>query len=143
MEKEWISKFNIYDGYGIIIAHECGIGIVVLSGRKSACTESRCADLGIDRVFTGIKNKHDKLIEIAKELKLDLTEIAYIGDDVIDLKAMSLVGFKAAPANAMSFVKTKVDYITQNSGGNGALRELVELVLHCQNRFDECFQKYL
>lgn len=141
--KETLAKFNIHDGFGVVIAHECNIKIIVISGRKSACTEARCADLGIHTVFTGVKDKQAKLQEIAMELGLDCNEMAYIGDDVVDLKAMNLVGFSVAPQNAVKIVKERVDYVTKANGGNGALRELIELVLECQGRYNDYIQKYL
>lgn len=140
---EPFGRFSIYDGMGITIAQECDLKIIVLSGRKSACTEVRYRNLGVDEVYTGVENKKKKLLEISKRLALNLEEIAYIGDDLIDLGAMSIVGFKAAPKNAISFLKRRVDYITKTSGGEGALRELIELVLKAQCKYKEYIRKCL
>ena len=86
-----------------------------------------------DEAHTGIQDKAQKLTEIAQRLKLDFSQLAYVGDDLIDLKAMGLVGFKVAPKNAVKFVKQHVDYVTECNGGDGALREVVELILKSQN----------
>lgn len=140
---EPLSRFSIYDGYGVVIAHQCNIKIIVISGRKSACTEARCLDLGIDIVHTGVRDKRQKLIEIASELQLELAEMIYIGDDIIDLQAMSVVGVAAAPQNAVEFVKEQVDYVTIASGGSGVLREIIELILKVQGRYIDHMQTYL
>ena len=129
-------KFSIYDGLGIVMAHACGLKIIVISGRKSKCTEIRCTKLGIDEVYTGVDNKSKKLKEVAKKLKLDFAEMAYIGDDIIDLGAMSLVGLKVAPKNAVKTVKQYVDHITKTKSGKGALRELIDLILKAQGKYD-------
>jgi 3-deoxy-D-manno-octulosonate 8-phosphate phosphatase (KDO 8-P phosphatase) len=136
-------KFNIQDGYGVIIAHECKLAIIVISGRKSLCTEARCKSLGIEHYYTGIKDKYAKLVEIATLLQLKLEEIAYIGDDLIDLKAMRNSGFICAPKNARAVVKNYADYVTVANGGDGAFREIIDLILETQGVYADCLQKYL
>jgi|SRR6185437_223533 len=140
--KEPFGKFSIYDGFGIVMAHACGIKIVVISGRQSKCTEVRCKTLGIDEVYTGVINKSEKLKEIAHRLSLSLDEMAYMGDDLIDLGAMSLVGFKVAPKNAVQTVKDYVDYVTEARSGDGALRELIDLVLKSRGLYDEYVKQF-
>lgn len=142
-ESEPFGKFNILDGLGIRMAHDNQIKIIVISGRKSLCTEARCKKLGIDEIHIGVQDKAAKLVEIAKRLELDMSELAYVGDDLIDLKAMSLTGFKVAPKNAVKFVKQHVDYVTKLKGGQGALREVVELVLKSQKRYKKYVKQYL
>ncbi|MCC2645240.1 MAG: 3-deoxy-manno-octulosonate-8-phosphatase [Burkholderiales bacterium] len=139
---EPFGKFSIYDGFGIVMAHACGIKIIVISGRQSKCTEVRCRKLGIDEVYTGVHNKSERLKEIANRLNLNFNEMAYIGDDLIDLGAMSLVGFKVAPQNAVQTIKDYVDYVTKAYSGDGALRELVDLILKSQNLYDEYVKQF-
>ena len=136
-------KFNIQDGYGVVIAHDCNLKIIVISGRKSLCTEARCRSLGIEHYHTGIKDKYAKLLEISSLLKLDLEEIAYIGDDIIDLKAMNESGLKLAPSNARAIVKSYANYVTDAAGGEGVLREVIELILDTQGRYVPYLKKYL
>ena len=140
---EPFGKFNIYDGMAIDIAHRNGLKLIVISGRKSRATEARYNKLGIDEVYSGVEDKAKKLAEIILRLELDSSELAYIGDDVIDLRAMAMVGFKVAPNNAVEAVKQRVDYITTKNGGEGVLREGVELILKSQDRFDEYINRYL
>ena len=139
---EPFGKFSIYDGFGIVMAHDCNLKIIVISGRQSKCTQMRCKKLGIDEVYTGVYNKSEKLKEIALRLNLGYDEMAYIGDDIIDLGAMSMVGFRVAPKNAVQTVKNYVDYVTTASSGDGALRELIDLVLKAQGRYDEYVKRF-
>ncbi len=141
-EIEPFGKFNILDGYAVVIAKECNLRIIVISGRKSLCTEARCKKLGIEEVYTGINDKAAKLTEIKEQSSLDFAEVAYIGDDLIDLRAMGLVGFKVAPKNAVKIIKRHVDYVTKAKGGKGALRELVEYILKAQKRYIEYTNQY-
>ena len=142
LEQEPFGKFSIMDGFGIVMAHDCEIKLIVISGRKSLCTEARCKKLGIDEIHTGIHDKAAKMLEIAERLNLDLSEVAYIGDDLIDLKVMGLVGLKIAPKNGVKLVKQYVDYITKVNGGEGALREVVELILKAQKRYKKYVKQY-
>ena len=142
-EDESFVKFNIIDGMACTIARECNLEIAVISARKSLSTEQRCKKLHIQHVYTGVADKASQLREIAANLQIELAQIAYIGDDLVDLPAMQIVGFSAAPATAVGFVKQHVDYITKASGGNGALRELVELILDAQGVLTNYLQQYL
>ena len=140
---EPFGKFSIYDGFGIEMAHKAGLKIIVISGRKSLCTEARCKKLGIDEVYTGVRNKKAHLIELANQLNLNFDEMAYIGDDIIDLGAMSLVGLRVSPANGVKDVQDYVHYITKARGGDGALRELIELILKAQKKYKDVINSYI
>lgn len=141
--EEPFGKFNILDGFSVIMARECGIKTVVISGRKSLATEARCSKLGIDLAYTGVHDKRAKIREVADELNVGLDEIAYIGDDLIDLPVLSVVGLRFAPNNAVNDVKTRVDYVSTINGGSGVLREIVEIVLKAQNKYDGFLAQYL
>ncbi len=141
--EEPFGKFNILDGFAINIANACGIHIVVISGRKSLATEARCKKLGIEMAYTGVLDKKSKLLEVATLLKTDLSAIAFIGDDLIDLPALGLSGLTCAPANAVDEVKARVDYICNKSGGYGVLREVVELVVKANGSYTDFLAKYL
>ena len=140
---EPFGKFSIYDGFGIEMAHKAGLKIIVISGRKSLCTEARCKKLGIDEAYTGVMNKKAYLIELANKLNLNFDEMAYIGDDIIDLGAMGLVGLRVSPANGVKDVQKFVHYVTKARGGEGALRELVELILKSQKKYKDVVNSYL
>lgn len=141
--RESFAQFNILDGFAVTIANDCDLKIIVISGRKSLCTEARCSKLGITEVYTGIRDKAAKLNEVIQRLELNTSQVAYIGDDLLDLSAMSLVRLKIAPKNAVGFVKQQVDYITKASGGGGVFREVVEIVLKAQGRYASYMQRYI
>ncbi len=132
---EAFAKFNIYDGFAVVIAHNCDLKIAIISGRTSLCTEARFKKLGVTEVHTGILNKLEKLNEIKARLQLDYTEIAFIGDDLIDLSSMLKSGLAIAPDTAVNEIKLIANYITSTTGGNGVLREVVELILKAQIKY--------
>ncbi|MFN8771261.1 MAG: KdsC family phosphatase [Neisseriaceae bacterium] len=141
--EEPFGKFNIYDGFAVIMAHACGLNTAIISGRHSLCTEKRMRGLGTEEVHTGILNKKHKLEEIINRLGLQNDEVAFIGDDLIDLPAMQIVGFTIAPKNGVREIINRVDYVCNTEGGNGVLRETVELILNAQNKYEAYVQKYL
>lgn len=140
---ESFGKFSIYDGFAFELAHLGGIQIIVLSGRGSSATEARFTKLGALEVHAGVPDKLKVLNEMCDRLNLNLNEVAYIGDDLVDFKAMQKCGFRVATANANCMMKANVDYVTKTCGGNGALRELVEYILHAQNKFEQVIGQYL
>lgn len=141
--EEPFGKFNILDGLAIRLAHAGGLKVVVISGRKSLATEARCHKLGIDFAYTGVHDKQMQLRQVAADLAVNLDEIAYVGDDLIDLPAMVIAGFNCAPRNAVAEVKKRVDYISHLAGGNGVLRDVVELILKAQDKYSAIVNQYL
>lgn len=141
--EEPFGKFNILDGFAVIMAREVGLKTVVISGRKSDATEARCRKLGMDQAFTGVQDKSVQIRQVADNFGISLDEIAYIGDDLIDLPALKLVGFKCAPSNAVNDIKTFVDYVSEYKGGTGAFRDIVELILRTQGKYQQILDKYL
>lgn len=141
--EEPFGKFNILDGYAIVMAKAAGIMTSVISGRKSLATEARCVKLGIDIIHTGIHDKLSCLQNITQQLDITLDEVAYIGDDLIDLPVLTRVGLSCAPSNAVFDVKKRVDIVSGLSGGNGVLRELVELIMRAQNKYDDFLNNFL
>ena len=127
-----LKKFNIQDGYGIVKLQRTGIKVGIITGRVSNIVTRRAEELGITEVHQNLENK----LEVYKQLKakLNLTDanIAYIGDDEFDLPVLESVGFSATPSNAMPVVKKKVLYVCKRSGGNGAVREVIDLILQNQ-----------
>ena len=126
---ETLKTFHAHDGFGLNLLMKAGIAVGVISGRESAPLERRMADLNIRRLYMGCRDKVAALEEMCRDIDCDLSEIAYMGDDLIDYKAMQAVGMKLAPANAVADIKTIADHITQASGGAGAVREAAEYLL--------------
>jgi len=121
--------FNIYDGLGISLLRQNGIEVGLLSGRSSSAVQFRSKELGIKDVYQGVSDKLKKYEEILLQKNLHDSEVAFIGDDLIDLPLLKRVGFSVAVANAVSEVKSHVHLVTQKRGGEGAVREVADLVL--------------
>lgn len=121
--------FHTQDGYGVRRLLEAGIHVAVISGRRSGAVEKRMAELGVEHVVQGCKNKVKALSELCDELDIELSDCAYAGDDEPDLPLLAAVGHAIAVANAVPAVREHCDITTRASGGAGAVREICELVL--------------
>ena len=135
--------FDIKDGTGIVWAQRLGFTVGFLSARSSLATSQRAAQLGITLVHQGVASKLETYDQIADSLMLDDEEIAYMGDDILDLPVLSRVGLATAPADAAEDVRTRVHWVSQAKGGAGAARELIELILRAQDRWDSVIATYL
>ncbi|MBI5492133.1 MAG: HAD-IIIA family hydrolase [Deltaproteobacteria bacterium] len=138
-----LKVFDVKDGHGIKLLMRAGIDAAIITARESMVVSHRAANLGIELVYQGMKDKADALELILKKKVLDPREIGYIGDDVIDLPVMKRVGFSAAVADAVEEVKERADYVTTRPGGKGAAREVIELILKTQGKWDAVVGKYL
>lgn len=128
-------RFDIKDGTGLVWARRAGLGVGLLSARSSAATSERAAQLGITIVRQGVSSKLRAYLEIVAEQGVSEDQVAYMGDDVLDLPVIARVGLSASPADAAAEVRARVDFVSRAAGGAGAARELVELVLKAQNRW--------
>ena len=126
-------KFNIKDGAGIVLAEKLGINFMILTGRKSYCVEKRAEELNIKYVYQGIADKLSCLKSFLKENNLHPRNVAYMGDDINDLECMEYVGYAACPKDAVYEIRSKVDFISQYKGGNGAVRELCDNLIKQKN----------
>ena len=140
---ELCKQFNVADGLGISIAQRLGIKVGIITGRKGEIITRRAQELGITILYMGISNKKQALEQILQQEKLTLAEVAYMGDDLNDLSVLQVVGLSAAPANAVVEVKERVQYICQRSGGQGAVRELLEQLLKAQGLWKKVIKEYL
>ena len=125
-------KFNIQDGYGITKLRRAGINIGIITGRISNLVAKRAEELGITEIYQNLDDKLIAFESLKKKFNLTDSDIAYIGDDEFDLPVLKLVGFSASPADAVPAVKNRVDYICKRGGGNGAVREIIEMILQNQ-----------
>ena len=134
--------FDVKDGLGIKLLHLANIQTAIITGRKSDLVTRRASELGIHHLFQG---RDDKLIatqELEKRLSVLPEEIAYIGDDLPDLSAIQYVGMGVAVKNASPHLLKVADYISEHTGGNGAVREICELILEAQNKLQPLVQQY-
>jgi len=122
-------SFCTQDGFGIRQLLKSGIEVAVISGRKSEAVERRMHELGVSHVVLGCNDKTAAFDTLTEKLGISAAESAFVGDDIPDLPLLSKVGFSIAVANAVSAVREYCDYTTEAGGGNGAVREVCELVL--------------
>lgn len=125
---EW-KKFHTYDSAGVYFAHQLGIPVSIITGEETYIVQRRAEKLNIDYLFQGVKDKLQIATQLCKQLKIELKDMAYIGDDINDLCLLKSAGFSAAPANAPEYIKNIVNYTTIKKGGEGAFREFVEFLL--------------
>ncbi|MBZ5556901.1 MAG: HAD hydrolase family protein [Acidobacteriia bacterium] len=135
--------FDIKDGTAIVWAQRAGLTVGFLSARLSAATAQRAAQLGVTLVRQGVAGKLDEYLKIVDELAIANEQIAYMGDDLLDLPVLGRVGLSAAPADAAEDVRARADWVSTRRGGDGAARELVELILRAQNAWDPLLASYL
>jgi 3-deoxy-D-manno-octulosonate 8-phosphate phosphatase (KDO 8-P phosphatase) len=134
--------FHIRDGAGIVWAQRAGLTVGLLSARSSGATAHRAAQLAIRIVEQGVKSKLETYEQIVRDANVTDASVAYMGDDLLDLPVLARVGLSAAPADAAAEVKARVDWVSSVGGGRGAVRELIELVLRTQGRWDDVLRQY-
>lgn len=135
-----LKKFSVFDGVGVAMARAAKIKIALISGRFSSATEHRAKELGIEDVYNGTLNKLPVYEKLKLKYKLDDSNIAYIGDDLIDIPVMEVVALPIAVANATSDVKKIAVHVTELSGGEGAFREAISWIISEQGRTEEVIQ---
>jgi 3-deoxy-D-manno-octulosonate 8-phosphate phosphatase (KDO 8-P phosphatase) len=129
--------FDIRDGTALVLAQRAGLRTGLLSARHSAATAERAAQLRIPIVRQGAADKLETLEEILLAEGVSTSEVAFMGDDLLDLPVIGRVGLGTAPADAAAEVRSRAHWIAARKGGDGAVRELIELVLKAQGRWDE------
>ncbi len=135
--------FNVRDGHGIVLLHRIGIETAIITGRQSKIVERRAKELSIPYVYQKVFDKLKVYEELKNRLSLKDEEIAYIGDDVVDIPIMRRVGFSVSVADAHEEVKRVAHYITSKPGGKGAVREVAELIIKAKGLWDKVMERYL
>ena len=133
-------QFSIVDGAGIALARLLDLRVAIISGRPSSATDARVKELKIEDVYTGSLNKMTPYEDLKSKYYLNDEDIAFIGDDIIDLNLMENVGAPIAVANAYHLVKDIAIYTTRLPGGQGAFREAIDWLAMCQGRYEEGIQ---
>jgi 3-deoxy-D-manno-octulosonate 8-phosphate phosphatase (KDO 8-P phosphatase) len=135
--------FNLLDGHGIKMWRRAGLKTALISGRESAVTKQRAKEMEIDFVYQPCQKKLDCFEKLLADSKLEPKNIAYIGDDVLDIPLVKRAGFGIAVANAVDELKSCSHYITSRNGGNGAVREVVEYILKNTGQWAALMERYL
>ena len=139
---ELFKRFHCRDGFGITLAHLCGLKSAIITGRTSAMTSYRAAELKISAVMQGQMNKRDAYKKIKEQFNLTDDEICYVADDVIDLPVFVQVGFRAAVGDAVPEVIERAHFVANNFGGHGAVREVVEFILKAKGFWRGIIERY-
>lgn len=134
--------FHVRDGMGIKLWQKTGHRFGVITARSSHIVKLRMDELGVDYIRQGTEQKLAAAQQIITELNLELQNVCYIGDDLTDVGLMKSVGMSASVADAGDDVKKVADYVTKSAGGKGAIRELIEMILKSQKRWNELLQGY-
>jgi 3-deoxy-D-manno-octulosonate 8-phosphate phosphatase (KDO 8-P phosphatase) len=137
-----LKVFDVKDGHGIVMAHRAKLRTALISGRESETITRRADELGIELVFQKIWNKLEVYEKLLVDTELTHNEVAYIGDDLIDIPLLRRVGLAVAVADAVDEVKAAAHLITQRPGGQGAVREVIELILRAQGHWDSLIERY-
>ncbi|HTY22276.1 MAG TPA: 3-deoxy-8-phosphooctulonate synthase [Desulfomonilaceae bacterium] len=137
-----IKSFHVRDGHGIKIAKRFGLEVALVTGRTSEVVVRRAEDLGITRVYQGVWDKKPVLAELLDCLNLRPEEVAVVGDDVVDIPLLRRAGVGVAVADAAAEVRMAADYVTKQRGGHGAAREMIEVVLKAQGKWDDALARY-
>ncbi len=133
--------FHSQDGAGLSLARDAGLRTGVITGRDSAAMTRRAKETGMEFVYQGRAEKIPAYEEILRVAGVEDSEVAYAGDDLPDLPVLRRVGLAVAVANAVPEVKRAAHFVTQRAGGDGAVRELVELILKVQGKWDAAAQR--
>lgn len=135
--------FHAHDGMGISLARKAGIRTAIITGRSSRIVAQRAAELKITDIYQGTDDKGAALRDIMSRAQLRPEQVAYVGDDINDLPALLQAGLACAVANAVPEVQQRAHYISTKTGGCGAVREIIELILKAQGKWEALIDSYL
>ena len=138
-----IKVFSSLDGHGIKMLQRAGVEVAIISGRSSQALELRAQNLGIAALHMGVEDKRGLMTELAAQRRIALAQAGYMGDDVVDLPILRACGFSATVADAHDEVRSRVDYVAGKGGGRGAVREVCDLILRAQGKWDAAMADYL
>jgi len=134
--------FNVRDGHGIKMLQRHGIEVGIITGRTSIVVDIRAKELGISLVYQGALKKLESYTDVKEKTGLDDSQIAYMGDDVIDVPVLRRVGFAAVPLDGLPEVRAVAHYVSACGGGRGAVREVCDMILKGRGMWDEIAERY-
>ena len=138
-----MKSFYTRDGHGMVMLQKSNVDIGIITGRKSPLVTKRMSDLKVKHVYQGVPDKLPTFLSLIEKLEISLDEIAYIGDDILDLPILTRVGLAATPADGDIEVKSRVDYVSEFEGGRGCVREMCELLMKAQGSWQKQMDFYL
>ena len=140
---EEIKAFNSQDGHGMKMLKASGVELAIITARESRSVKLRAEDLNITLLYQGEENKLKVFESLVTKLKLDMSSCAYVGDDLVDLPVMTRCGLSICVPSSPILVKKHAHYVTNSEGGQGAVREVCEMIMHSQGTLDAQLEKYL
>jgi len=140
---EEMKAFNTLDGFGLRLLRDAGIAVGLITARSSEAVSRRAKELKLDHLYTDCRNKREAYTTILDQQGWQPEQTAYMGDDWLDLPVLTQVGCSFAPANAAAEVCRQVDYVTERSGGHGAVREACELILDSKGLLSQLLKRYM
>lgn len=140
---ELAKTFNVQDGLGLKLLGRIGIEVALVTARSSAIVEARARELGLTRVHQGVEDKRACLRMLCDQAGIAPEQASFMGDDLGDLPALTLAGLSAAPANAHPWVRERVHWRTRHGGGQGAVRELCDVLLAASGQAEAVLSRYL
>jgi 3-deoxy-D-manno-octulosonate 8-phosphate phosphatase (KDO 8-P phosphatase) len=138
-----IKRFHVADGLGMELLRHAGIRVVILSGRVAEAITRRAAELRVTDCYQGVRDKKAQIEKLRQQWQLKAEELLYVGDDLNDLPAFEAVGVRVAVANADDMLRSQAHYVTQATGGNGAVREVCEWLLKARGEWEKAVEAYL
>ncbi len=138
-----LKAFHSRDGHGLKMLQQSGIAVAIITARSSEAVQKRMEGLGIKHVYQGQDDKKKAYFELLDIMQLEAHQVAYVGDDVIDLPVMSRVGLAIAVQDANTFVKRHAHWVTEHAGGQGAVRDVSELIMEAQGTLSKIQNSYL
>jgi 3-deoxy-D-manno-octulosonate 8-phosphate phosphatase (KDO 8-P phosphatase) len=138
-----VKTFNAKDGFGLNLLRQAGVEVGIITARSSKALIRRCEDLKIDHLHQGKRHKVEVYKTMLEELGLQPSQVAYVGDDWLDLPMFGQVGFAVTVADGMDELKQVAHYTTKSSGGRGAVREICDLIIDAKGKYKELLAGYL
>jgi len=135
--------FDVQDGFGVVLLKKAGVKVVIITAKKSKVVKMRAKELNIDGLYQNSLNKLKAFKSVLKKFKVTPDEICFIGDDLVDVPILKRAGLSVSVPNAVDEAKSHAHFITTKSGGRGAVRELCDLLLKSQNKWETVTRKYL
>ncbi|GMR04725.1 MAG: hypothetical protein BMS9Abin23_0630 [Thermodesulfobacteriota bacterium] len=137
-----IKVFDVKDGHGLKLLMRAGVDVGIITSRSSTVVDRRAKDLGIEIVYQGMLDKVKAFEDVLDKRSLSPHETAYMGDDIVDLPVLKRAGFSIAVPDGVEEVREMADYVTERPGGRGAVREVSELILKVQGKWESLMERY-
>jgi 3-deoxy-D-manno-octulosonate 8-phosphate phosphatase (KDO 8-P phosphatase) len=138
-----VKIFDVRDGHGMKMLQASGVGLAIITGRRSKCVARRAENLGIDLLYQGVEDKISAFQALIAKLGLEACACAYMGDDWVDLPVLARCGLALSVPEAPAIVRERVHYVTRAGGGRGAAREACELIMQAQGTFEPRLAAFL